>query len=164
VTKTIAWILLAVLAAILLWASFSAPFYLSDEGNLFFKDFVNQELLSVMGVVVTITLASAANLHLEINKLQDEIEEDFAEARTAIRLSAYSLIGAFILAGALVMTKPTADVSQTTTALFNSGAIIILVFSACLLADLTAAVFDIPPLKELKKRQAAADTGSDARG
>jgi peptidoglycan/LPS O-acetylase OafA/YrhL len=164
VTKTIAWILLIILVAILLWVSVYAPYYLSDDGNKFFKDFVNQELLSVMGVVVTITLASAANLHLEINKLQDEIDEDFAEARTAIRLSAYSLIGAFIVAGALVMIKPTAPEDQMTTALFNSGAIVILVFSAALLADLTAAVFDIPPLKELKRRQREAQSRGEADG
>ena len=163
-TKTIAWIFLTTLGAILLWASFYHPYYISDSGNAFFRDFVNQELLSVMGVVVTITLASAANLHLEINKLQDEIEEDFAEARRAIRLSAYSLIAAFIAAGALVMVKPTASASETTTAIINSGAILILVFSIALLADLTAAVFDIPPLKELRKRQTESAITKDGTG
>jgi len=153
VNKTTAWILLIALGAILLSASFCAPYYLSDDGNTFFKNFATHELLSVLGVIVTITLASAANLHLALNKLQDEIDDDFTEARAAIRLSSHALIAAFVLAGVLVMAKPTAVPTQTVTALFNSGVVLLLVFSVAVLWDLTAAVFDIPPLKDLKARQ-----------
>lgn len=143
--------ILAGIALALLMTSFCYPYYLSDEGNSFFKNFATHELLSVMGVVVTITLASAASLHLELNKLQDATGDSFNEARAAVRSSAYSLIGAFIAAGVLVMAKPTALPTMVTTALFNSGTILVLIFSVAVLIDLTAAVFDIPPLKSLKQ-------------
>lgn len=161
-TKSIAWMALIALAGILGAASFCAPYYLSDQGNTFFKNFVTHELLSVLGVIVTITLASAANLHLEINKLRDRTEEEFEEARVAIRLSSYSLIGAFVLAGLLVMIKPVLLDTPTVSALINSAVIIIMIFSVGVLADLTAAVFDIPPLKELRKRDDDPQGGAGA--
>lgn len=145
-TKTTAWIALLILTAILGSASFCVPHYLSDAGNTFFKNFVNHELLSVLGVIVTITLASAANLHLEINKLQEKTGDKFAEARTAIRLCSYSLIAVFIVAALLVMVKPAIGQAETGTALINSAVILLLVFSVGVLADLTAAIFAIEPL------------------
>lgn len=145
-TKTIAWIALLTLTAILGSASFCAPYHLSDAGNLFFRNFVNHELLSVLGVIVTITLASAANLHLEINKLQEATGDEFAEARSAIRLCSYSLIAVFVVAAVLVMVKPAVGDDQTATALINSGVVLLLVFSVGVLSDLTGAVFAIQPL------------------
>lgn len=137
--------------AILGAASFCAPYYLSDEGNSFFRNFVNHELLSVLGVVVTITLASAANLHLELNKLQDITNEPFREARKAVRLCSYALITAFFLAVVLVIVKPTIPTTNATgIALVNSGVILLLAASIAVLTDLTGAILDIPPATTLK--------------
>lgn len=148
-----AWIALLILTTILASASFFAPYYLSDSGNSFFKNFVNQNLLSVLGVIVSITLASAANLHLAINKLQDATDDEFTEARTAVRLCCYSLLTIFAVATVLVMVKPTVPVGDDTLiALINSAVVLILVFSIGVLADLTGAVFDIPPEKKLGKQ------------
>lgn len=151
-TKTIAWIILLTLTAILVSASFCAPYYLSDSGNAFFKNFANHNLLSVLGVIVTITLASAANLHLEINKLEDATGDEFLEARTAVRLCSYSLIVVFAVAAVLVIVKATIpEYDDTKTALVNSAVVLILGFSIGVLTDLTAAVFDIPPMKKLRR-------------
>jgi uridylate kinase len=160
----IAWILLIVTTIALATASLFRPFFLSDEGNNFLKGFTEHEFLPVLGVIVTITLASAASLHLEINKLEDAVGEQFGEARAAIRLSAYSLIGALAAAGVLVMAKGTAEPTQTTTAFFNSGAILILFFNIAILADLTAAVFGIPPLRELRNQNDGQSAGSEGAG
>jgi hypothetical protein len=54
---------LALMTGILGALSFCHSSWLSDD-NTFLKNFVNQELLAVLGVIVTITLASAASLHL----------------------------------------------------------------------------------------------------
>jgi uncharacterized membrane protein YidH (DUF202 family) len=136
-----------VVIATLAMASVCRPYYLSDDGNAFFKAFVNQELLSFLGVVVTITLASAANLHLELNKLEERCEECFPEARQALRMSAYSLLVLFTVAFILVMAKPTMAPNQHWSAALNSTVVVIVLFNLAVLADLTMAVFRIPAMK-----------------
>ena len=142
-SKLIAWVALIGLTATLISASICAPYYLSDEGNSFFKGFVTWELLSFLGVVVTITLASAANLHLELNKLEECTDEGFSEARIAVKQSAYSLLILFVAAFVLVMVKPTL-VGLHWNAAVNSVAILIVLFNLAILADLTMGVFRIP--------------------
>lgn len=144
-SKTIAWTTLIALTAVLISASICSPYYLTDEGNAFFKGFVTWELLSFLGVLVTITLASAANLHLELNKMEERTGDGFGEARVAVRQCAYSLLVLFAVAFILVMIKPTLA-GQHMNAAVNSTAILIVVFNLAVLADLTMAVFRIPPL------------------
>ncbi|RIA35441.1 hypothetical protein DFR49_4218 [Hephaestia caeni] len=148
--QTIAWVTLIALATVLIGASICQPYYLTDDGNSFFKGFVTWELLSFLGVVVTITLASAANLHLELNKLEEKTDERFPEARNSIRLSAYSLLMLFLAAFVLVVVKPTIDGAHW-NAVLNSVAVLIVLFNLAILADLTMAVFRIPPLKDKAK-------------
>lgn len=125
------------------------PCYLSDDGNSFLKNFVNQELLSFLGVIVTITLASAANLHLEFNRLQDRTREGFPEARSAVKAYAILLMVLFAGAFVLVILKPLFASDHITNAGFNSVAIVIVALSILSLADLTLAIFRIPPLESL---------------
>lgn len=146
---------LAILALILLILGLGAtsylwPTYLSDA-NTFLKGFVNQELLSLLGVVVTITLASSASLHLELNRLENETGEPFSEARWATKAYARLLIGLFVAAVALVILKPIFAKTDILQAGFNSVAIVIIVLNVLSMADLVLAVFDIPPDKRLKK-------------
>jgi uncharacterized membrane protein YbhN (UPF0104 family) len=146
VIKAIAWTTLIALTAVLISASICKPYYLTDEGNSFFKGFITWELLSFLGVIVTITLASAANLHLELNKLEERTREKFPEARLAVRMCAYSLLVLFLAAFVLVMVKPTVDGSHWNAAM-NSAAVLIVIFNLAILADLTMAVFRIPALE-----------------
>ena len=132
------------MTTVLLAVSACAPYLLSDVGNKFLAGFVNQELLSLLGVVVTITLASAGNLHLELNKLQDRTKLPFNRTRKAIKLSAYSLIAIFMIAGALVVIKPMLGPDMRATAACNSIAVVLIFFSLFVLIDLTRTVFAIP--------------------
>ena len=57
--------------------------------NPFLKGFVNPKLLSFLGVIVTITLASAANLHIELNKIEEAAGKSaFVNTRVSIKRSA----------------------------------------------------------------------------
>ena len=123
--------------------------WLSDN-NKFLANFVNQELLAVLGVIVTITLASAASLHLELNRLEDDHGEGFEEARFATKAYAYLLIWIFLGAIALVIVKPIAAQSPFVEAVFNSLAILIIVLNVMALMDLTGAVFQIPAKRRIK--------------
>lgn len=112
---------------------------------------MNHELLAVLGVIVTITLASAANLHLEFNRLESEFGEAFDEARTATKSYAYLLIALFVIALTLVVLKPIVADTPTLQSIFNGAGILIIALNVLSLLDLTIAVFEIPPDKRLKK-------------
>jgi uncharacterized membrane protein YbhN (UPF0104 family) len=151
VNRTIAWTALLGLLTVLLTVSACAPYLLSDDGNKFLAGFVNQELLSLLGVIVTITLASAGNLHLELNKLQDRTSLPFDRTRKAVRMSAYSLILIFALAGTLVVVKPLVGTDMRATAACNSFAIVLVAFSLFVLTDLTRTILAIPAASTLPK-------------
>lgn len=126
------------------------PQWLSDN-NAFLKGFVNHELLAVLGVIVTITLASAASLHLELNRLEDATNENFSEARTATKAYAYLLIALFALALVLVVLKPLLAINAHLEAAFNGTAIWIITINILSLMDLTGAVFAIPANRNIRK-------------
>lgn len=121
------------------------------DSNSFLKNFVNHELLAVLGVIVTITLASAASLHLELNRLENDTGEEFLEARSATKAYAYLLITLFGAALALVIAKPVVAETESVKSLFNGAAILVIVLNMLALIDLTSAVFAIPPDRRLKK-------------
>lgn len=127
------------------------PLWLSDYGNPLLKDFVDHQMLSVLGVIMTITLASAASLHLELNRLEEQTGEGFPEARKATKGYAFLLIVLFGVALALVITKPLFAEEWSEQALFNGGAILIIALNGLALLDLTSAVFAIPAMKRQGK-------------
>lgn len=141
--------IIVVLIAMILWTRCYKPEIISDD-NSFLKDFVNQELLSVLGVVVTITLASAASLHLELNRIEDVSGENFIEARRATKSYAYLLLLLFTLALGIVVFKPVVANTDSIEALLNGFSILIVIMNIMALADLTTAVFEIPANRSLK--------------
>ena len=126
--------------------SLAAPWVLSDAKNSFLKNFVNHEMLSFLGVVVTITLASTANLHIELNKLEEMAgERVFIVTRRRIHLSAFSMIWALVMAIGLVIIKPLLGDSDTATSFSNGAAIIIILFNVLVLSDITKLTFSLEP-------------------
>ncbi len=138
------------LTVILLTISICRPYYLADT-NTFLKEFVNHEFLAILGFIVALTLASAASLHLELNRIEDQTDKQFINTRLAVKRSALSLLAAFVIAGALVIIKPMLLPIPTYAALANSFAILIVFFNIAVLYDLSATVFGIPTIKRIKE-------------
>ncbi|MEN5364355.1 hypothetical protein [Brevundimonas intermedia] len=146
--STIAVIGLIIWAAISLTMIVVAPGPLSDD-NGFLLGFVNHEFLSFMGVVVTITLASAANLFVEMNKLEDRHDREiFPEAKVDVRDSAYALVGALIASVVIVVAKPWlspfGDRGETAA---NCAALAVMAFAIFIMIDLVQAAFNLDPRK-----------------
>ena len=137
-------ILLVVLATLFVIACIH-PSLISDH-NAFLRGFVNHELLGFLGVLVTITLASAANIHLDLNRFEERKgARIFGRTRQAIKQSAYSLLGTLVAAVVLVVAKPLLCGGETAEALANGAALFMLVFSILVLADLTVVAFSLEP-------------------
>lgn len=121
------------------------PSVISDQ-NSFLKGFVNHEFLGLMGVIVTITLASAGNLFIELNKLEDRADQSiFTKTKRSVKDSAFSLIWSLVFALLLVTAKPLFANNDASQAIANAGALTIILFSILILVDLTVAAFNIDP-------------------
>ena len=142
--KTICFVLLIVVAALVLASAISAPSVLSDE-NTFLAGFVGSGLLEMLGVILAITLASSAQLHLEFNKIEEKFGmRGLVKTRACVRQDTYTLIILFVLGIALVVFKPLLAKEDWSQTLFNGAAMLLLLTNVLLLVSLTRTTFSIP--------------------
>lgn len=148
-TRTIGYCALMVSFLIVVVLAATFPFVLGDS-NPFLKNFVNHEFLNVLGVILAITLASSANLHLELNKLEEHFKRKGGMGRTRAEVSraSFALIWLFVFAVFIVVTKPLIGVYEWVQAVCNGAAIIVLLWYVLILITITQTVFRIPPLVE----------------
>lgn len=142
--KTISYVLLFLIAAVLLVAAFSQPYILSNQ-NEFLANFVNHEFLNVLGVILAITLASAGQLHLKFNEIEERYDQKggLSKTRRGVHQAAYWLIALFLLAVVVVVAKPVVTSNPLSEAICNALAIFILVWYVLLLISLTQTTFKI---------------------
>jgi hypothetical protein len=132
------------LAVVLVCAIYN-PSYLSDH-NEFTRHFAGFEVLELLGIIMTITLASAANLHLEFNKIEEKYNHPgLTKTRRGVMQGAFFLIGLFLFAGAIVVVKPLMPDSETLQAIVNGIVLIIVLFNVLILLELTQLAFAIQP-------------------
>lgn len=144
--KTIAYCSIIASSAVMLVISVVRADLLSDS-NAFLKGFVNHEFLNILSVILAITLASAANIHLAFNTIEERhnTQGALSKSRFNLRKAAYWLIGLFLGGTAVVVLKPISCSGQTCEALFNSMALVILLWQVLILVSLTRLVFLIEP-------------------
>lgn len=112
-------LVIIVLAALVIFVV-DHPAWLADS-NAFLKDFVGANLLNVLGVILAITLASAAQLHLEFNKAEERSNKrGFKASRDAVRSAAYLLIGLFCLSVFVLICKAAVSPAERGQAIANS--------------------------------------------
>ncbi|WP_027171543.1 hypothetical protein [Methylobacterium sp. 10] len=133
-TNTISYCILLCLSAIVVVLAAAAPNVIGDK-NTFFAAFVNHELLNVLGVIVAITVASAAQLHLTLNGIEERMGQSnsFISTRAGIRSSVYGLIWLFLLALLVVILKPVIALENWSQTLANGAAVVIIVWNVLVL-------------------------------
>jgi hypothetical protein len=145
-SKTVAIVLIIVLAGLVLACAICAPNVLSDK-NTFLVAFVGPEFLGVLGVILAITLASSAQLHLEFNKIEEHYKSrgGLSKTRKSVRDDTYALIVLFLIGIALVVFKSLIANSAWSQTIINGAVILVLVANVLLLVSLTRTTFKIPP-------------------
>jgi len=144
-TKSISWCILISVAAVLVICALANPSLLSDK-NGFLQHFANHELLAILGIIMTITLASAASLHLEFNKIEERHNKrGLVETRRGVKKGAYCLIVFFLIALIIVLVKPFALGNEILEALLNSAALFVLLWNVLILLELTQLAFALEP-------------------
>ncbi|MBB2695137.1 UNVERIFIED_ORG: hypothetical protein GGI63_006111 [Rhizobium esperanzae] len=133
----------AVMAVVLVAAR---PEWVSDQ-NTFLAEFMKSQLLSVLGTILAITLASVANVHLEINKIEEKYgREGLPKTRENLRKNARWLVGLFVAGVAVAFTKPLVSGTLTGQGVANLSGMFILLWHILILLSLMQLVFSIPPI------------------
>lgn len=123
--------------------SWMAPQWLSDS-NPVLADFVDIDFANFLGLILTITLASLAQLNLSLRKISTpDARHDIADLRVEIKNSAVYLVSSFAISFVLAITKPLIACTQFLEAIFNSIAILIIIFFLLILVDIAFAILDL---------------------
>jgi hypothetical protein len=144
-SRTVSYCVLVVMAGLLAAIVILHPVSLSNRSE-FLQDLVGTNLLLVAGVVLTITLASAGQIHLALNDIETKFGRAFLhKTRMGVHSSAYWLIGLFLASVLVVVLKPYFLFSVGAQAFFNGAALFILLWMVLIMASLTRLVFAIKP-------------------
>ncbi|TMM45343.1 hypothetical protein [Qipengyuania marisflavi] len=148
---------LFVLLAVLLCVTIVAPEPLA--GNKFLDGFVSHEIMAFLIVILTITFASVANIHLSVSRLQGsirsakarvELDKSFATPlRSETRSSAYLLFWAFCLCAVALLVKGQFPENDYVKSSVHSIAIVVVVTNAIVLYDIYKTVFALVAQPEI---------------
>ena len=144
--KIIYWTLVIVLAGVFVGLSVCQPTILARKE--FLKGFINQEVLSIMSVMMTISITSIATIHIWFNELEDKHgKKVFGAARREINQTAFYLVGLFVaqLACLIIRSMPIFSGNETSVSLFNGLSLILLLASVISLLDIMGVVRALTP-------------------
>ena len=144
-TRSVAICSLVVSAALVFAFSILTPETLGDK-NTFLKAFMNDQLLNVLGIIVTITLASAGSLHLTFNAMEENRGERFLyRTRAHLRQAAFWLIWLFLAAIGLVVIKPFSSAYPVAASFLNGTGLFILLWNVLLSVEIIQTIFALQP-------------------
>jgi Na+/proline symporter len=145
-TKTIAWTLLIALTAVVVVLSAVNPAVLGRE-NAFLDEYAGVDMLNVLGVILAITLASAGQLHLTLNQIEErhKTKSSFVSTRASIMGSAYMMIWLFCGGMLLLAIKSAFPDVAWARSFFNGAAVVVTIWNVLVLVSLTGLIFRIKP-------------------
>ncbi|MFC3785083.1 hypothetical protein GGR90_003574 [Sphingopyxis italica] len=117
--------------------------------NEFLHAFVSHEMLALLIVILTITLASIGNIHLTLSRIVRRFKSHAdgelaaAPARQELDSNAWSLFWAFVACVVVLLIKGGFPTDVYIVSLMNGFALIILAFNMAVLHDIYSTVFDL---------------------
>lgn len=130
--------------------SFFEPRWLAQ--NAFLNGYVNHEILALLAVILTITMASVANIHLSITRslqsaIKDVEKRKKVEAKAAtplrneINSSAWLLFWAFVVCFVVVLIKGQFPKSLTVASMVNGVGIVVTLVNLFVIRDIYKTTF-----------------------
>lgn len=116
--------------------------------NEFLVAFLRHQLLSILAVIVTVTAASSANLHLSFNRAEEVSGKKglFDEARKEVNRGAVLLLVLFLVALLALLIQAGIPDAPMVEASISAGLLVLLLLNVLVLIDLTLTIFAVHPL------------------
>ncbi|KZL05527.1 hypothetical protein [Pseudovibrio sp. Ad26] len=137
--------------------------------NTFLLAFVSHELIALMAVVLTVTLASVANLHLALNRMVREkfkgnpnIQNAADEVKKELRDNAWYIFWGFSITIVLLFVKGLNEDNSTTVAIVHALALWILTLYILCMYDIYQVVFGVVELDRGATENNPEDYSSDS--
>lgn len=129
-------VLTLLVAASLVTISVVCPNILSQ--NEFLVNFVNHEILNILAVIVTVTLVSITQVHLEFGRIERRLKESiFSGARRELTQTTWALGASFLLTLLALIFKGGIDHSNLMSiSLFNSFCLVLLLVATLSMIDI----------------------------
>jgi hypothetical protein len=140
--RPLQFISLLVLAGLLVGVSICDAKLLASNG--FLNGFVNHEYINVLAVIVTVSLVSVTQIHLEYSRIERRFDvRVFEEARATINLGALLLTGMLLLAFIISFVRALPIVSENDVflSLVHSSALLTVVTAVFIMYDLVRVVY-----------------------
>lgn len=138
--RPLQFIVIIVLAALFVGVSICAPEVLSK--NQFLYDFVNHEYINVLSVIVTVSLVSVTQVHLEYSRIERRFEvRVFQEARRTVNIGAMILTSMLLLAFVVSFLRATVLDNSLMLSLVHGCALLTIVTSIFIMYDLVRVVY-----------------------
>lgn len=142
-------VIVIAMIAVALSGTFCAPEFFAK--NSFLASFVTYEMLNILAVILTVTLASIANIHLSLNRIVKMNFKDRAKGaarasavRREINHDGWLLFWLFIIACGLIFLKGAFEPSDLRImSLVNSLGLVVLLTSLLVLCDIYQVIYTI---------------------
>ena len=142
-------VMVIVLTGVVVSISVCSPQLLSH--NKFLADFINDQILNILAVIMTISIASIATIHIWFNELEDKHKKTvFGPARRQINQAAIFFIVLFVGAVMLLIVRSYFEGNDMAMSLFNGFAMLILLCNLLTLADIMGVVKELTPSDDEK--------------
>lgn len=145
--------ILFVAIALLGAAAVCSPEILNN--NDFLALFLSHQLLSILAIIVTVTAASSANLHLAFNRAEEVSGKEglFDDARKEVNRGAVLLLVLFLVALTALLIQSGINGLPILEASISAALLILLLVNVLVLIDLTLTIFAVHPLLNSAKQK-----------
>ncbi|MFK8034356.1 MAG: hypothetical protein AB8B94_09455 [Hyphomicrobiales bacterium] len=136
--------------------------------NSFLNSIASHEILGILIVILTVTMASIGNIHLSLGRIRGKLAErgkdisaEISLARTELSENAWYLFGAFCIMIVALVVKGSTQIIFWVSAV-HSLVLIVLVLNLAILYDIYRSVFMLSALDDIIYPGQSGDDGSDA--
>lgn len=138
--RIVPFISLLVLAALFVGLSVCAPSFLAT--NQFLDEFVNHEYINVLAVIVTVSLVSVTQIHLEYSRIERRFKiRVFQDARRTVNIGAMLLTSMLLLAFVISIVRAAVGGDEQMLSLVHGAALLTVATSVFIMYDLVRVVY-----------------------
>ena len=159
------WFIVALVALTSALTSAVCPEFLGE--NTFLEELVSHELVSILVVILTVTMASVANIHLALGRFEKSMSEQgidvknlIADARMELSENAWYIFGSFcVLIVVLILKGSTESIFWISA--YHSVALVIIALNLAILYDIYKSVYLLVSMDAPSHNGQHGDDGSE---